>query len=379
MEVHLIGNYPPDGQQSMQRFVELFETQLSTRGIATSVVCPQPWLAQRVRSTHAGVGKWLAYIDKHVVFPWQLRRISNRSENAACVYHICDHSNAMYAAHLPRNRTLVTCHDLLAVRGGLGEREAWCLPSRTGALLQKWILRSLCAIPCVCCVSEATRGDFRRLTGRCDPGINYIPSGLNAPFQPIKDAAAREIIAAQYSPSFPEKYVLHVGSALPRKNRAGLIHTLNALGDRWRGHVIFAGAKLSVSEKNVARELNLESRVIEVVRPSHDLLNALYSAAHCLVFPSFAEGFGWPLIEAQSCDCPVICSDLTSVPEVGGNGAIICGATDYTAMADGILSLEHLPTRADLIERGRLNLRRFSVEQMIDQYISVYAKLLSTS
>lgn len=111
--VLLIGNYPPDRQQSMDRFAMMMLVGLTAAGVPAELIRPQPFFG-RFRSAGGFVAKWLAYIDKFVLFPWQLR---TRMKTAPALVHICDHSNAMYARHLSGVSVVVTCHDLLAVRG----------------------------------------------------------------------------------------------------------------------------------------------------------------------------------------------------------------------------------------------------------------------
>src|SRR3954465_7687482 len=90
--VLLLGNYPPDQQQSMQRFSTMMLDGLAARGIEAEMICPQPRFGN-FRFLGRFVTKWLGYIDKYVVFPFQLRkRVANRSH---VVVHICDHSNAV--------------------------------------------------------------------------------------------------------------------------------------------------------------------------------------------------------------------------------------------------------------------------------------------
>ena len=91
--VLLIGNYEPDQQQSMQRFGTMMLDGLTAAGIAAELVKPEP-LFGKLTTAASFIGKWLAYVDKFLVFPRTLRR---RVQAGASVVHICDHSNAMYA------------------------------------------------------------------------------------------------------------------------------------------------------------------------------------------------------------------------------------------------------------------------------------------
>jgi glycosyltransferase involved in cell wall biosynthesis len=136
--------------------------------------------------------------------------------------------------------------------------------------------------------------------------------------------------------------------------------------------VVFAGETLSPDDESFILEYDLASRVQVIVRPSHALLNKLYILSHALLFPSFAEGFGWPLIEAQACGSPVIASCTTSIPEVAGNAALFADPLDVTTFALYVRSLEDPDLRSRLIHNGFSNIRRFD-PQLIKASFTAFA------
>src|SRR5437763_6001055 len=180
--VLLIGNYSLDRQQSMQRFTIMMLQGLVAAGVPAEIAAPAP-LFGKVLGADNFIGKWLAYIDKFVLFPRKLRSTIAREKPA--IVHICDHSNAMYAA-IKGAPVVVTCHDLIAVRSALGE-ELHCPVSFTGKLLQHWIVRSLRKADSVVCVSNATRDDAERLVSRHGPSpkLETINNGLNYPYRKL--------------------------------------------------------------------------------------------------------------------------------------------------------------------------------------------------
>ena len=96
----------------------------------------------------------------------------------------------------------------------------------------------------------------------------------------------------------------------------GALRIFKKVSERFDCDLIFAGEPLSDELKRVKKEIGLNGRVIEVPRPSDAMLEALYNRAFALLYPTKYEGFGWPAIEAQTCGCPVISSQSTSIPEV---------------------------------------------------------------
>ena len=405
--VLLITNYAPDGQQSMLRFGEMLENELRVHGVPVEVLAPPVVCARRVKSTFRGVGKWLAYWDKYVLFPRELRRrvqallhAETSDPPTPLVVHVCDHSNAVYvpaakaasrlAASAGAAAVVVTCHDLGAVRGAFGEAaQTFCPASRTGRILQSWIRRSIGHADLVACVSAATESDVRRLvrapgSGRkSPPPTRVIRTGQNYPFRALPAAEADARLAIYRARGFDstQPFLLNVGSSLPRKNRDGVLRIfVRMLTQGWRGQLVFAGEGLPPELAELARAVTASGvgRVVQLFNPSGDALQALYSRALALVFPSRFEGFGWPLIEAQACGCPVVCGNTPALAEIAGDSAFVAPPEDADAFASHLLKLANDPAEAaDWVERGRHNLARFQTERMTEDYLQAYRDALA--
>jgi glycosyltransferase involved in cell wall biosynthesis len=368
--VLLIGNYALDRQQSMQRFATMMLQGLNATGVSAEIVAPLPILGKPF-GAESFLGKWLAYIDKFVLFPRKLRA---RIAKQATVIHICDHSNAMYAAAAVNAPTVVTCHDLIAVRQALGE-ELHCPVSFTGRLLQRWILRSLRRADAVVCVSNATRDDAERLVARDGPApkLAVISNGLNYPYRKLPESEALARFKDISGLTVP--FVLHIGSNLPRKNRDGVIRIFALTKEKWNARLVFAGDALTSEQSLQAQRLGIRGRIVQIENATNEQLEALYSLATALLYPSFSEGFGWPIIEAQACGCPVVCSNIPPMPETAGDAALLHDVIDEQGFADDLVRLNDPAQRAILSERGLRNAEQFSTRKMIARYIDVYRSL----
>src|SRR5438270_4582651 len=294
--VLLIGNFPPDQQQSMQHFSEMMLRDLRALGIAAELVCPE---AHFIRITPAQFGflrKWAGYIDKLIIFPRRLRKLRTLE-----LVHICDHSNAFYSKYFPDVPVVVTCHDLLAVRGALGE-ETDCPASWTGRILQRWIVAGLSRARAVVCVSSATAADAIRLIGRSKngPSIAVIENGLNYRYRPLPEEKVKARLGKVSQLKLDRPFVLHVGSHLRRKNRAGVVRIFARTKDHWNAQLVFAGVRLSNDVWTQACTLGIADRIVEIVSADSELLEALYNGAHALLFPSRFECFGLPSADAQA-------------------------------------------------------------------------------
>ena len=329
--VVLVGNYAPDAQESMLRFARMLAEGLRARGWQAEVLAPGSVLGRLARGGAAG--KWLAYLDKYALFPLRLLAALRRRPDAAWV-HFADHSNAIYAPLVrrwfPRRAVTATCHDLLAVRYALENLDPAYPSSATGRALQRAVLRGLAACDFIGSVSQTTQRDVERLVvaparaaGRTPPRAGVISGALARPWRPLPPAEAAERLREWLvEPTRP--FLLHVGSSQPRKNRPHVLRLLAALAaEGWDGLGVFAGEALTPDQHEEARTLGVAGRVVEIPGVSDLALEALYGLATAMIFPSRAEGFGWPVIEAQACGCPVLCSDVDPLPEVSGGAAYL--------------------------------------------------------
>ncbi|SFZ94031.1 Glycosyltransferase involved in cell wall bisynthesis [Flaviramulus basaltis] len=376
MKIILIGNYSLDKQESMKRFTFMLNDGFNKKGIETEIWEPIVFFAFMFKNSTSGSGKWLGYVDKWLLFPiiLKFRLFKKKYKDKSTRFHICDHSNAAYLKFLPQDRVVITCHDVLAIRGALGYTDAYCPASGMGKILQKWILNNLKKANRLAAVSHFTLNQLKDLIdSNVEKTKNWvvIHNAFNAEFEPLNVLKSKNLLQEMgVDTNIP--YVLHVGSALERKNRKLLLYMIDKLGSNWNGKICFAGKSMDSKLVDLAKKLDLEDRVISVIRPTHEGLLALYSSAEAFIFPSLSEGFGWPLIEAQACGAPVIASSFEPMPEVSNNTAIHVHPEDAEGFAKAFLSLRNTNIRDNIIESGFKNIERFRVEKMIVDYIGLH-------
>src|SRR5690554_8100732 len=122
MEIFFIGNYPHDRQESMERFTQMLNSGFRTAGYKSQIWRPKVIFGRYFKFTNRGIGKWMGYIDKWIIFPMVLHwRVQYRLHSRTDIrFHVCDHSNAPYLKYLPSDRTCITCHDVIAIRVWIG-------------------------------------------------------------------------------------------------------------------------------------------------------------------------------------------------------------------------------------------------------------------
>ena len=369
MKVLLVGNYEFDGSTSMRIWAATLLRELSRAGIDVRIISPRP-LFGKLRPSASGVGKWLGYIDRFVVFPRKLRVAAAGTD----IVHICDHGGAMYAPMIGAKPVVVTCHDMIAVQAARGE-----LPelrsSLLGKILQRWICHGLRRAARVACVSRATFDDAHRLL-KSSKNLCVILNGLNDSYQFLARSEVNRRLARV--PEIQTPFVLHLGSNLPYKNREGVLRIFAKVSREINLRLVIAGEALNGNLSWLASKLQIEERVVQVAKPDRALVEALYNRAVCLLFPSRYEGFGWPPIEAQVCGCPVVASNIAPFAEILGDTAILAPVEDEMGMADAIQRLaSDQEFREQLRQRGFENVRaRFLTSRMIADYVSLYRELI---
>lgn len=368
----LIGNYPLDRQQSMQRFAIMMLAGIKTAGISAELIQPSPFFG-RFRFAGNFVGKWLAYLDKFILFR---RNLAKKLRERPALVHICDHSNAIYARAIGDIPVVITCHDLLAVRGALGE-ETGCPASATGKLLQRWIVAGLRQADVVVADSQATLEDVKRLVGEKDgrPQTEKVTLGLSYPYRKLPAGEGWKRLSESSTLDSRLPFVLHVGSNIAYKNRPSVLRIFAACREQWDGRLVFAGEPLSDSLRSLGRALGVANRIVELPGIRSELLEALYNCAVALLFPSSAEGFGWPIAEAQACGCPVLCVDRAPMNEVAGPAGLMHQLDDEAGFAADILRLANSAEREVWSMKSLENAQRFSTARMISEYCAIYRSL----
>ena len=182
-------------------------------------------------------------------------------------------------------------------------------------------------------------------------------------------------------------FLLHVGGNQWYKNRDGLLALYTAYASAVSDPLplYLLGAAPTDALRQSAARVPPPGEVRFVVTPSSDVLEAAYAAASALVFPSHAEGFGWPILEAMACGCPVLTTDEAPMTEVGGDVASYCPPTEgrqseaWAVQAAGCLQRllsELADQRVARREAGFAHVRRFEPGQVLSRYLAVYAGIL---
>lgn len=373
-EIILVGNYAPDKQYSMQIFEILMAEGYRKSKFNVSTIRPDE-IFRKLAFNKNSLIKWLAYIDKFVLFPVKLLllRFTNLILFKSVNYHICDHSNAFYLYFLPKNKTIITCHDVLAIRAGLGFSGTYCHATKSGQVLQKIILNALSGARKLATVSDFTLNQLIEIDNK--PGItkNWITihNAISEKFAPSSEDEVHKILD-KFQQLKNKEIILHVGSDLERKNRKLLIYMISELQHDWDGLLVLAGEPLNSEILDLIQELKVSDRIIQIHNPTNNEIIALYSICQAMIFPSYSEGFGWPIIEAQACGAPVITSNKAPMMnEVGGNAALYADPDNPSSFLDQFQKIRNKRFRNEIVIKGYENAKRFDFNNTVNQYVQL--------
>lgn len=211
--------------------------------------------------------------------------------------------------------------------------------------------------------SRATQADLMQHYNIHVDKIRIVYPGVDESLKPMRDAAELAAVRAKYG--LPERYLLFIGTLQPRKNIARLTQAFaqwraNAPQDQDIVLALGGGQGWLYDPSWVADVPN----VALLGYVADEDLAALYSGALGFVFPSLYEGFGFPLLEAMRCETPVLCSDTSSLPELGGEAALYVNSLEVESIQNGIVRLVALDEgqRQRMIALGREQANRFTWE-----------------
>jgi glycosyltransferase involved in cell wall biosynthesis len=263
---------------------------------------------------------------------------------------------------------VVTVHDLAFVR--------W--PELLTAESRRYygqIGRALESAERTIAVSRCTRDDLVELLGADPRRIDVVHEAADPRYRP---ATPDEIASARARHGLPDEYFLFVGTREPRKNLGRLLEAYASVATQpgCPGLVVVGRAGwLGEDLEARARSLGIAERVVFTGGLPSDELVAIYSGALAFVFPSLYEGFGLPALEAMACGAPVVAARAGSLPEVVGDAALLVDPLDSAHIAAGMARVWREPSlRAELIERGRAQVGRFSWRRAAEETLDVYRR-----
>lgn len=218
-------------------------------------------------------------------------------------------------------------------------------------------------------ISENTKKDILEFANIDENKIDIVYHGK--PFESVEKTENIDYL--------PEKYILFVGQRSKYKNFVSFISAISEilLKDQDLYLICAGGFNFSRTEKEIINSLNLSNKILYTGIESENKLISLYKNASCFVFPSLYEGFGFPILEAFQCGCPLVCSNTSSFPEVAEDAACYFDPYDEISIkvsVENVIYDQNL--RNNLIEKGYKQVENFSWYKTTEKTKKVYEKVI---
>ena len=286
---------------------------------------------------------------------------------------------------LPKNieklniKTVVTIHDLIFEHFP----KTYHLDER---YTHRWKIKRACKIAdAVIAISEQTKNDLIELYGVSPQKITVCYQSCNPIFEKTISEIEKSNVKKKYQ--LPDQYFLFVSSITARKNLIAICRAMIILKDTLAIPLVIIGdGKIEKNEvKQLMKENGIEHRLLflnELSAAKEDSFTsaadfpAIYQQAFALVYPSIFEGFGLPILEAMWSGLPVICSSVSSMPEVAEDAALYFSPEDTNQLAQHLQAIASDQQLAKILkDKGREQAKKFSTENYANQIIKIYKSL----
>ena len=371
----------------MPKYCSMISNGMASRGHHIEVWSPKPSFFKL--SAPKKMKKWLGYVDQYVLFPKEVRaRLKKCSPDTLFVF--TDNALGPWVPLVHDRPHVIHCHDFLAQRSALGEIKEnpvqW-----SGQQYQAMIRRGYRKGMHFICGSYKTKDDLDRFLNKKRVHAEVVYNGLNQQYPHIDPSVARRSLGAKFNIFLDDGFLLHVGGNQWYKNRVGVLELYEA----WRRKsemqlpllMIGAPPTTELLNKQTSSPFNKDIHFLTGV--SDEFVRYAYAGATVFLFPSLAEGFGWPVAEAMASGCPVVTTKEAPMTEVAGQAGFLIPRRPYDESkvsawakisADVIHEAVSLTPdeRSKIVKAGIENSQRFDTNKSLNQIEEVYQYILKS-
>ncbi|MFH1509411.1 MAG: glycosyltransferase family 1 protein [bacterium] len=278
------------------------------------------------------------------------------------------HSPASFIPLFYGGVSVLTIHDM-----AIYDHPEW-FPKGQGFSTNIVVPKSLRKAAKIITVSNHTKNHITKLLPIAPDKIKVVYNGVDQ--TPIKLPQASETLQKY---KLTEPYILFIGTIEPRKNIITLIEAFESLSGSFPELKLALAGNMGWRTEEISTAIKANPKVLQLGYVSEIEKRILLQNSTMFVFPSLHEGFGLPILEAMREGTPVITSNTTSIPEVAGDAAILTDPEDYKSIA---LAMRNIYTnkelRAELVEKGKKQLEKFSWEKCARETLEVYKSVKET-
>lgn len=329
------------------------------------------WSGENYREFEDDNTKILMASKRHHRFFEQHYFPRNLTNESIDIYHIPQ--NGIGISEKIPCKTVVTIHDLIP----------YILPETVGKGYLSKFLQEMPRIvnlsSGIITVSECSKKDILRFFPVDEKKVFVTPLAADDKYKPLDKEKCKATVLDKYNIDKP--FILYIGGFSPRKNVKSLILAFSKIYMNLKKeyNLVIVGANKDDMSllKDLSMDLNVQSHVKFTGFVDETLLPVLYNACDTFVYPSLYEGFGLPPLEAMSCGTPVITSNISSIPEVVGDGGILIDPFNIESLMNSLENLLNNETlRSSLSVKALKRASNFSWEKTSEKTIEAYKSIL---
>ncbi|MCB9771394.1 MAG: glycosyltransferase family 4 protein [Candidatus Omnitrophica bacterium] len=282
------------------------------------------------------------------------------------------HTPTIETLSVEKTKIIVTVHDLVYKTYPQGHTQQ----SRDTA--EKQLTETVKKADRIICCSQSTINDLRRNFSVREDQISLVYQGVDKNiFYPLNDSARERAAAYLRKKGIDQPFLLFVGTIEPRKNLQNLLLALSILKKKklFKGKLVVSGMKGWMVEglEEVIKKFDLTNDVIFPGYVADEDLRALYNLCEVFIFPSFYEGFGFPIVEAFSCGAAVITSNVSACPEISADAAIMIDPYNPDQIADAVIRMiDDKTLKNNLRVKALRRANHFSFQKTAQETLAVY-------
>ncbi len=377
------------GHQSMPRFTNMLFEGMLDRGHDVQVWAPKPVCFTLTKIKF--LQKWLGYIDQFVLFPIEVKKKLSRSDKDT-LFVFSDNALGPWVPLIKGKPHVMHCHDFLAQNSALGK-----IPQNitgfTGKLYQKMIRNGFRQCHNFISVSKNTKQELDTYLNNPPKISEVVYNGFNRTFlNNTNISLLRTELTEHFKYDLNKGYILHVGGNQWYKNRLGILEIYESWRKLYNNNLplLLVGEypdETLVSKKKVSL---YSENILFLSDVADSYVNKLYSGASVFLFPSLAEGFGWPIAEAMASGSLVITINEAPMNEVAADAGFYIGLKPKESkqlkawseasakVLDHTLNLSESQHK-EAVDKGLDNAKRFNQGQALDTIEAIYIKILKNS
>ena len=299
---------------------------------------------------------------------------TNLNKEDVDLYHVPQ--NGMGLSKNTSCKKIITVHDLIP----------YTMPETVGKGYLKKFLRNMPQLvydaDAIITVSEYSKKDILRFFPMDEKKIFVTHLAADGKYKPLDKYKCNNVLKNHYNIDTP--FILYIGGFSPRKNIKSLLISFSKiyknLDKDYKLVIVGANKKGTQILMDIAKDLNIDSKIIFTGFVPEDHLPILYNSCETFVYPSLYEGFGLPPLEAMCCGTPVITSNVTSIPEVVGNGGLLINPNNIDELSTSLeKTLVDTLFRKNLKKKALERASIYSWENTAKNTLKVYNSILSNN